>query len=404
MLIIISLVLLVVGFVKKDSKLVLFLLMLLVIVLFAGNTYNADSLAYSDNYSNIANGKYDPSFEQGFQILNAISFYLGLSYNQFLLIVSSVGILLIVSTMKIYTASVSYVMCLYILYPFVWDTIQVRNFLAMAILIFGSRYIISEKKNYHKYFLCIIIASTMHITALFYLVGILVSFKDTKKIGKVVFTIITVSTIIISIMMPYVIDISGSRKLEIYFMTQTSWYTKIFIIVYCSFSIGLMLMAKKIIDIESGVITKLINIDSPAGLLGISNVSIILENSRKTRNKLLDNCLDIYQKIRKRIAESSMEVIPIDTDAVLKLNILSMLPLYLLLNNLDFIRLYRNIFILNYIIYSVALNKCQDKRIKNIFITLIIIFISISFYFLNIYIPENNIFKHIFENNLVLNF
>lgn len=398
MLLKVSLIVISAGLIWKKMSIVTLLQVILFTVLFAGNTYNADSIAYSQNYNNILNGNFDKSFEFGFQFLNFISSKIGFSYNEFLLIISSLGLILILSTIRLYTKNISYTFSLYLLYPFIWDTIQIRNFLAMSIIIFGSRYILTTNKKYFKYILCVCLASSMHITSMFYIVGIFVGIKSLKKSWIYITYLSIFFSLLLSIIVPIIVNNLGSRKLEVYLLTSTSLQTKIFLIGYLTCSFCLITIANEIIKLENKVLSDnsqheiSYRLNSPSKLISI----------KKIENVNLENRLTKF-KISTQNGVKKKHRLKIDIDAFVKLNILSLLVIYFLLNNLDFIRLYRNIFILNYTLFGLAIEKCSDSRIRFIFTVLVLIFVFISIYVFSILIPTNNLTEHLFYRNIFNN-
>jgi hypothetical protein len=374
MLFILSSFFIIIGLIKKDSKILFYLLLLfLLLLLLGGNTSNPDRLTYINYYMNIANGVSDSRFEYGFQILCKISSALGMSYDQFLFIVTFIGLALIASTIKLYTSNISYVLVLYFIYPFIWDTVQIRNFFAMSIIIYGSRYIISYQKEYVKYIICLMIASSIHITALFYVSLLLVAIKSTRKMFIGV-TIISVASILL---MPKILQYSllfiSVEKIEAYYMTQTSLITKAAVIVYFVLSIILVI-------ISTNIMTK--------GNLKENSTKSILEKSYSKKGTLY---LQLNQSKIKQI----------DPETILKINIICMLFIYFLMNNLSFFRLYRNIFVINYILFALCLSKIKKTSMYYAFFWCVFIFVVISFFYLIIYAPGTNIIDPVFYNNAI---
>lgn len=86
-------------------------------------------------------------------------------------------------------------------YQFFMDTMQLRNFLAVSIFIYGLQYLLNiNKKNKLKYFIFVIIASSIHSSIIMYSIFILLDFLlSKKKLLKIVLLISTISSIIIFI-------------------------------------------------------------------------------------------------------------------------------------------------------------------------------------------------------------
>lgn len=95
----------------------------------------------------------------------------GLSYDAYLAIVSAIALTLIVVTVLRYTDNLSYVLVAYFAFPFFFDAIQVRNFLAFSIVFFGLRYLARGNRfDTLKFLLCVVIAASFHTVSLAYLV------------------------------------------------------------------------------------------------------------------------------------------------------------------------------------------------------------------------------------------
>lgn len=377
MLYIISAILIIIGLIKKESKLLFYVAWLLLLILFlGGNTENHDRVIYMANYMDLAKGLHSANFEFGFQTLCKIGSALGLSYNQFLFVITFIAFALIANTIKQYTSDISYVLMLYFIYPFIWDTVQIRNFLVLAIIIYASRYIISYKKQYIKYIICVLIASSIHITALFYLSLLLLAIKNSRKM----YTLVGVVTATSVLFMPLIIKLSklfiSVGKINAYTMSQTSMFTKFAVIIYCLTSIILVVIAKKILAKE----------DQEEN------------NLKKTYTKFTFK----IKEGRLRFFQEQREIIKLDAEAVFKINIICMLSLYFIMNSLHFFRLYRNIFVINYILFALALSKMdKNKKYYQLFWG-VFIFVILSFLFLILYVPTTNIFYPVFSHNVFL--
>lgn len=369
MLYIYSIFLTIIAFIRRNSNIVYYMLMLLLILLMFGNTYNADMNLYIINYENILESSYKGEFEIGYQLLAKISANLGLSYRQFLLIISILGLGLISSTIKLFTHRISYVLGLYFIYPFIWDVVQIRNFLAMSIIIYGMRYLISENKNYYKYIVCVLIASTVHMSSLFYLFLVLVKINNIRKLS-----IGLIFTVIISIFfMPQILNILSNIvpqiKMQAYTQTETSILTK-------SLGIGYYIYLVILVKISVDIINK---IDSKG--------SKSLRYTKKyTYGKFF---------IKKKTKD-------IDPESILKICIISSLALYFFINNLNFIRIYRNLYIIYYILFSVTLFKIDNSKLYYKYYILILGFVILTLVIFATVVQTTKIIPQVFENNIIL--
>lgn len=361
MLYTLSFILIMLAIIKKNSKATLILLFMYIIFLYVGgNANNQDRIIYLNNYYYIADGLPGMQFEFGFQALCKFGSFFGLPYNFFLAIIMIVGLLLIVDTIRLYTSNIAFVLALYFIYPFIWDTVQIRNFLAMSIIVFGLRFILSEKKEYLKFSFFVLMAASIHVTAIFYFSFLITAFiKDTKKLLQIVLFITGTSIIFSPYLAKLLLMVTSVEKVNSYTTTQTSIITKLLAILYFLVSILLIYFLKKNIEKEK------------------TKYSLMLENNGK---KILD------------------------LKIILQINIISVIMVFFVMNNLNFFRLYRNIFILNYVLFAIYV-KIVKKNVKNKFIYWIFMaFIILSLFVLVIYTQTTNIFNPLFEENSLLPF
>ncbi|KON82895.1 hypothetical protein AF331_18785 [Rossellomorea marisflavi] len=288
-------------------------------ILFGWNTGNADYNNYNYIYNFIdASGDY-PAVEVGFKWIVKICILLGLNYNGFLITYSFIGLMLITSTAKKFTNNTTLVLVLYFVYPFLLDVVQIRNFLSMALMVFATRYLIQDGwKGVLKYILLILIATTFHYSSIFYLLFLLTKIKSYKKI-----TIITLLSIFFgyaayNFLTVFIIRFLSMDRYTTYFSESTSLYAKILFVFYFAFSLILMFYVYK----------------------------------RIKRGK--------YQQLSSSSNSDQIQY----ADIVFKINILILISYIFVIKDVDFVRLYRNILPLNFILF--AMIKPKYKIIKNV--------------------------------------
>ena len=186
---------------KKKVKNVLPMVMFIVLIILMGaNTKNPDTKIYEEY---IFNNNEFFSKDFGFGILVSIFKTLNLNYYALKMFVSIIGFILINHTLKKYVHDYKPFFLLYIIYPYFFDVVQVRNFLAMSIFIYAIPYLLEDtKKGNIKYFLCILLAATMQKTALVYLPIVFIKNIDRKKYRKGILGGIIIISIFISIYKP----------------------------------------------------------------------------------------------------------------------------------------------------------------------------------------------------------
>lgn len=156
-------------------------------LLFGWNRWNADYYGYQQTYYSIGSYnvfyEYFEQFEIGYRYFCRFMFSLGVDYDTFLIIYSLIGLLLIGSTIIKFTNKPGYVLALYFIYPFLMDIVQIRNFMAMAFIIFGIRYLFSSRKvDQFKYVFFVFLAASFQSVGLFYLILLFAKMQSVKKL------------------------------------------------------------------------------------------------------------------------------------------------------------------------------------------------------------------------------
>ena len=105
-------------------------------VLVWSTTDKPDYAAYQAMYARSERGT---RTEVGYWALSRVAVDVGLSYDLFAAVVGAVALLLLTSTIRRYTDNLAYVLVLYFFLPFIYDTIQLRKFLAFSVVFFSLR-------------------------------------------------------------------------------------------------------------------------------------------------------------------------------------------------------------------------------------------------------------------------
>lgn len=303
--------------------------------------------------------------EIGFKFLMFISNKIGLSFNAFRIGIALMGYIMIFNTIKKYSSNPNLVFSIYLIYPFINDVIQIRNFLAASIVVFSFRYLLeSGKYNSLKYISGILIASTIHLSSLFYLIFIIAKYINHKTIFRIVFLIFPVLTIFAyTPLYIYLVRLfTDSEKILSYLSRRTTW--------------GLFFVF---------------------GILFLFYFLQYYLNNECRKDIFYENKSDIRSGIFGEINVNRYEFY----NMILKVNTLLMLTAPLLVYNFNFIRIYRNIMILNYIVFSdgILFNKKSKRSVLNgilVFGVGIVLFI----FFYGMYASEQ-IFP-VFNDNILL--
>ena len=123
--------------------------------------------------------------EMGFELLITIAKKIGLDFYQFRAIIyvfSGLSIWFFFTKMGL-DKNIAFSM--YAFYPFVYDGIQIRNFLAFVIiLLFLPSYFSGTKKGIFLYVVGVLISFSIHFIGILYLIFILINFNSKKIIRK----------------------------------------------------------------------------------------------------------------------------------------------------------------------------------------------------------------------------
>lgn len=222
------------GMVFQKSKLITRVQLLICAIIFSFNTDNPDYSGYFGTYYSIKERgiywQYFQRYDPLYKLFVKTSSALGLSFNAFRLVAFVFCMLLAYNGIKKLTKRTALVTSLYMLFPFVMDCIQLRNFFAEAVIVYSIRYLIGggdlslRKKNALKYVLCIIVAAMFHYVAVFYIIFIIVF---TKTQFNKLFKIGLGSSILLSIALYFY---RGRRASDMgYFSTNVSMATFVFL-------------------------------------------------------------------------------------------------------------------------------------------------------------------------------
>ena len=147
---------------KVSNRTIYLILLVFMWVLFAFNTRNNDRDNYLSLFTLITDfGQFDSNIEVGFQFLIQIAGNLGLNYEMFQAILATFFLLGISYFIKKYSMNPTLSLLVYAIFPFVIDTIQIRNTLACMFIIIGlSKLLLAvEGKNKVKniFFNCYVV-------------------------------------------------------------------------------------------------------------------------------------------------------------------------------------------------------------------------------------------------------
>ena len=363
------LILIVLGFCKKNSKVITSLQMAFAILLITFNDNNPD---YNNNYllfKRIISGEED--IISGNIIYKCVFRIFGIFGNYHIVVfaISMIAIILVYKTIIFYTDKCSFCFSLYLIASFVIDATQLKNFLAMAIWLYFSRYLYkayindNRKKNIMIYIIGVVISSLCHVSfviTLFYLVVLILDTKVLVIISSVICVLGVTSLVFLS---SIINNISNwIIKKNIFFMKFIE--SKIFDYSLVTTQGG----------INTRIILEVLFFLIWAFCWGIVNVVYIHRYCSKT-SKLL------Y--------------------FVMNLNIVIIIMLPLLIISVEIYRFQRNLLILNYAAISTCLRCNRESKLKINVFNFIILLCSCCVAFFYLYVDAilwnyENVFMNLF--------
>jgi len=314
-----------------------------------------DTMNYKIMYDNSYYASMSDSYEKGFLLLQKAGWWFNFDYPTFRTIVTAISLFLIYSTLVKLKANVFYVFLFYLSFAVFIDTVQIRNFFAFSVVIFGLRYLtIKTNSSTYKFLLSIFIASSIHISSIIYLLLLLVNYKNLKSIIKpIIFLTITLCFIIFLLgnKVPFLNEImyslDGGERLEGYTSGVTQFGFLYPIIIHL-FNLFLIYKAYRIIVNKNDLNLK--SFRSKEYINFIKNVFFI----------------------------------------ILWINIITILFFPLYMYNVQFIRLTRNLIFINLLAFSLIQAPLLKLSFKVIILNMGVI-LSMAFWFYFTFIVQNHI-------------
>lgn len=199
---IISLVLLLWSFLKRNSKFIFFILIIFMFIMFGWSFGTADWEIHYNKYINYSNlvAKVEPLFYLITKFFNLV----GLNFRQFLIIISFIILILYSYIINKKCKNRNFVLALYFIFPFIMEVTQIRFAMSAVVAVVGIMKLCKEnctKKDYIRYGIFILIAGMIHYAALFCFIFILAKKVEINKL-----IVISVCIIIIISLFIFVVD------------------------------------------------------------------------------------------------------------------------------------------------------------------------------------------------------
>lgn len=168
---------------RKKKKVVTVCWLFFCTILMGLNNTIADRENYFLLYDRISKGNFSAeTVEIGFRYLIKVSSLLHINKEWFYLGISFVTLCLLIQVIQRYVSGVNYVVLLYVIFSFCIDAAQLRFMLAMAIILYSLKFLEdNNKKNFIKFIVMVILATSIHNSMLFFIFLLIHFFVHNKK-------------------------------------------------------------------------------------------------------------------------------------------------------------------------------------------------------------------------------
>lgn len=165
---------------RKSTLFIVLLLWMLMWIISGWNTQNADYENYVIYYNrNFVGFSFFDFADPGFNFINKLFNNWGISFELYHIIIYGVIITFICNQVWKRSYSPILVLLIYIFTAYFADIIQLRNYIALLLTMLGLFALVDkkEKSPKTKFFICNLLASTIHITFIFYFIFLFVDVK-----------------------------------------------------------------------------------------------------------------------------------------------------------------------------------------------------------------------------------
>lgn len=166
---------------KKDTFL-LKITFIYLLIFMLGNSSAPDYLSYFNDYNLMLTQGISSFNDIGYVFIEKFFVNLNLNYSFFRLAIISFSFVMLYYGLKKLEVNYHYIISIYMIYQCLMDTMQIRNFLATSIFIYGLQYLYLQGfNNKIKYILFNLLAASIHSSLLLYLLFL---FKDSSFLQK----------------------------------------------------------------------------------------------------------------------------------------------------------------------------------------------------------------------------
>lgn len=369
-----------VNFFQKHKRGIQTFLLLLFMALISAGCYSCS------DYGNYYNGYYklvEQPFEKGFLLLCDLFGKTGMSFELFHGLFYVAFLVVLYMTLRHYTKNRFEILFLYLLYPFMWDIVQMRHAAAFLIMFVAFQYLLVPGWiNDVKYAILIGIASMFHTVAVWYF--LFLPAKHIKHKKKLIICVVVITFIgcacAYSGLLESVLSALISRyRTERYFQSRAH--------------LGVVLGWARVV----------------APMLAFL---ILHKMHERYEKKSEDKHVITHKKISIRGGKLYLTPDPIDyhcfSDMLFKVNCVNLIVCVLMCFSGNFYRIIRSLLIFNYIyavhVYSIDQTKSTNKRLELLCLVCCFLLVAGDDYFFTWEGVVAQIMKYNFLNDAVAGF
>lgn len=238
---------------KITDKLLIGCFLVLLAWIIAGlNTWNPDYDLYKLSYNNMNWEKITDTRAIGYSFVIFIFKSLGFSFQGYMALMSFLVLLSVYKSIKQYTNNYNLAFLAYLIYPFLIDPIQIKQWVASAIVLYSLRYLTeTTKRNIIRFAICALLATLVHSSCVYYAVFILVFFI--KSPFTLLVTSVVASVSMLSLASVFIDKIRyleffvqwTKGQLDNYLLSANEVASKTYLFLLIGLTIGILLYIKE---------------------------------------------------------------------------------------------------------------------------------------------------------------
>lgn len=359
-------------FIKPKTNILQYIILMIICFLTGRGAITNDTPNYYYGYLITPYKSYSETYEPGYLLLTKIGYFLGANYVEFRTAIIFIALLLLHRLVnKVAGKNSYYFYIFYAMFLIFIDNEQHRSFLAFSLIACGISFLLFSKKikGVFQYLFFVLIASTLHASSLLYLPLVLVKLNNQRKLSHFIAAFSLIGCLLIffnifsvSFITNIITNISdGAERTAAYGAVEVRFG---FLYAFFLHSISIAILYKI--------------------------YRMLYDKNRFYLNKGFDSSLVQYNIYIYKF--------------ILTLNIISIIYFPVYMFNLQFIRIARNIFLLNLIWFAASMFVFDKKYVKKYLILLMVIILILLWFYYTFIVSDHieDVLMPFFDESTVL--